>query len=142
MPDVNLYKQDRCLQDAIRQFGGSDFENQLVSFGNYAGAEATRRRHRDANDFPPALRNFDKHGRRVDQVDYHPAYHALFASGIAAEVPSLAWRHSEAAHAHTAMGALFSMQYQADYGVSCPVCASSTLLTIAIFTFLNVPFRS
>lgn len=126
MPDVNLYKQDQCLQDAIRQFGGCDFENQLLKFGNYAGAEATRRRHRDANDFSPTLRNFDKNGRRVDQVDYHPAYHALFASGVAAEVPSLAFRHKGAEHVHTAMAALFSMQYQADYGVSCPVSPPPT----------------
>ena len=35
-----------------------------------------------ANRFPPELRVFDRGGRRLDEVAFHPAYHALMAFGV------------------------------------------------------------
>ena len=40
-----------------------------------------------ANRFPPELRAFDRGGRRIDEVAFHPAYHALMAIGVGAGLP-------------------------------------------------------
>ena len=41
----------------------------------------------DANRFAPRLEAFDRFGRRRDEVDYHPAYHAMMAMGLSGRHP-------------------------------------------------------
>ena len=60
-----------------------------------AGAGARRRcssRRRLANENPPKLRTFDAKGRRIDVVEFHPAYHPFMAESIAAGLHASTWR--------------------------------------------------
>jgi putative acyl-CoA dehydrogenase len=72
-----------------------------------------------ANRFPPELRLFDRSGRRLDEVDFHPAYHALMRFGIEAGYPSVAW--SGGAGGHVAHAAMVYMLSQVEPGVCCPM---------------------
>ena len=60
LPDWSAYEDDQALVDGVRMHGASAFEKHLIKYGHYAGSEATRRRHREANDNPPVLQQFDK----------------------------------------------------------------------------------
>ena len=50
----------------------------LAELGNLAGGGRPRVG-RLANEHPPELRTHDRYGERVDEVEFHPAWHALMA---------------------------------------------------------------
>jgi putative acyl-CoA dehydrogenase len=60
---------------------------------------------RQANRFPPELRTHDRFGNRIDEIDFHPAWHELMALCIGQETHSLAWTDRRAG-AQVARGAL------------------------------------
>ena len=76
----------------------------LADFGREAGTAETRAAGRLANRYPPELRLFDRGGRRLDEVTFHPAYHELMRFGIGAGYAALAWDGAAGGHvAHAAM---------------------------------------
>ena len=85
-----------------------------------AGSEEALQWGEDANRYAPELRTFDRFGRRLDEVKFHPAYHHLMALAMEHRIHSIGWREKrEGKHvAHAAMLALFS---QAEAGTMCPI---------------------
>ena len=83
------------------------------------GAGAMRAAGRLANRLPPELRLFDRAGRRLDEVAFHPAYHPLMRLGIEAgyAIGRLDRRHG----GHVAHAALVYMMSQVEPGVCCPM---------------------
>ena len=72
-----------------------------------------------ANGNPPQLKAFDRFGQRLDEVDFHPAYHWLLALGLEAGVSAAAWNGTPAGHVlHAALEFLMA---QAEPGVCCPM---------------------
>ena len=41
------------------------------------------------------LRTHDRYGHRIDEVEFHPAWHQLMALGVENELHSLPWTSSE-----------------------------------------------
>ena len=72
--DVNLFTSDTALREAVAREGAADAAENLTAFGRIAGSAAAAELGRQSNDNPPRLRAFDAQGRRLDRVDYHPAY--------------------------------------------------------------------
>jgi putative acyl-CoA dehydrogenase len=66
------------------------------------------------------LRTHDRYGNRIDEVDFHPAWHQLMTMGIEHELHSLPWT-SEEPYAHTARAALYMTAMQAEAGFACPI---------------------
>ena len=94
--------------------------------GGAAGAEEVLQWGEEANRYAPELQAFDRFGRRLDEVKFHPAYHNLMALAMEHRIHSIGWRKKrQGKHvAHAAMLALFS---QAEAGTMCPIsmtCAS------------------
>jgi putative acyl-CoA dehydrogenase len=118
--NVNLFLTDRALRDAVAREGGGFAHDRLVALGAVAGAAGTMRLAEQANRFPPELRTYDRFGNRVDEVDFHPAYHALMALAVEHRVPSFAWVEKRRG-AHVARAALAFLWGQAEAGVSCPM---------------------
>jgi putative acyl-CoA dehydrogenase len=81
--DVNLFTSDTALREAVVREGAADAAENLTAFGRIAGSAAAAELGRQANDNPPRLRAFDAQGRRLDRVDYHPAYHRLMGFSTA-----------------------------------------------------------
>ena len=73
-----------------------------------------------ANENPPRLRTHDRFGRRIDEVEFHPAWHELMRMGIENELHSLPWT-SEQPCSHTARAALYMTAMQAEAGFACPI---------------------
>lgn len=117
--DVNLFTGDAALRSALHQAGGDVHRELLVAFGATCGSAQVAEWAVQANRNPPQLRQFDKYGQRLDEVEFHPAYHALMNLGIEAGVSSAAWTAKEAPHVlHTALEFLMA---QAEPGVCCPM---------------------
>jgi putative acyl-CoA dehydrogenase len=73
-----------------------------------------------ANRHPPELKTFDRCGQRLDEVEFHPAYHQMMRAGIEAGVHSIAWTH-ESGGGHVAHTALEYLLVQTEAGVCCPL---------------------
>ncbi len=116
---VDLWAGDPGLRDAVAREGGGAHAEGLARLGGALGRSETRDAGRLASRYPPELRSFDRGGRRIDEVEFHPAYHELMRSGIAAGYPSVAWTAPPGGHvAHAAMVYLMS---QVEPGVCCPM---------------------
>jgi len=85
----NLLGSDPALLAALRAAAPQAVE-PLTRYGAELGSAETAQLARDANRHGPALRQLDARGRRVDLVDFHPAWHALLAmyrrQGLVADV--------------------------------------------------------
>ena len=127
LPDVNLYESDAALRGAVEAGGGATLHSRLAQFGEHCGAIRTREWARQANENPPRLKSFDRHGRRLDEVDFHPAYHRLMSLGLSNGISNCAWSGEPAGH--LLHGAMMILMTQADAGVTCPM--SMTYASIA-----------
>jgi putative acyl-CoA dehydrogenase len=85
----NLLTTDPALRAALHDAAPQAVE-PLTRYGAELGSADTAQLARDANGQGPQLRPFDARGRRIDQVDFHPSWHALLAmyrrQGLVADV--------------------------------------------------------
>src|SRR6516165_4322234 len=102
--DVNLFASDIALQAAVEAAGGARHRERLAAFGAAAGSTETALWAAQANENPPRLKAFDRYGQRLDEVEFHPAYHRLMSFGLMAGVSAAAWQVKPAGHVlHTAL---------------------------------------
>ena len=120
LENYNLFTADPILQEAVkRESTGSSFEN-LVYTGSQLGHETCLENGRLANENPPKLKLFDRFGQRIDEVEFHPAYHEMMSVGKGSGLSSLPWEEdSQDGHLHHA--ALEYMVHQVEAGVCCPL---------------------
>jgi putative acyl-CoA dehydrogenase len=116
----DAYGSDMPLREAVEREGGGWASAELAAYGALAGGEL-QELGRLANAHRPQLHTHDRYGQRVDQVEFHPAYHALMRCAIEHGVNGFAWRHAGRRGAHVARAALMYLHYQADQGSSCPL---------------------
>lgn len=125
----NYYTQDPVLQTVLgRLLRPETFEwlkPQVEALGETI-PEFVEPRSALVDREVPQLKSFDRYGRRVDEIVYHPAYRELegvaYGSGMVAIKydPELRARFGgDLQVAGFAMSFLYS---QAEMGVSCPVC--------------------
>jgi putative acyl-CoA dehydrogenase len=116
----DAWATDTVLREAVTREGGGWAEAELAKYGPLVGGELMQLGF-VANENKPKFRPFDRYGNRLDEVEFHPAYHRLMELGIAHGVPNFAWRHEDRPGAHVARMALFYLHNQADQGTSCPL---------------------
>ena len=117
--NVDLFGADALLSRMVGATGGAAHVAHLAAFGRRVGSEEVRELSVAANRNPPALNAFDRWGRRIDEVAFHPAYHELMTIGLGAGVSSRAWTHPQGGH--VAHAALLFLMSQAEAGVTCPM---------------------
>ena len=115
----DLYAIDPALTDAVKARGGEQHAADFSEFGTKCGADETQDWSRLANENTPKLKSFDRYGHRLDEVEFHPAYHKLMALGLDSGVSAGAWTRDAAGHVHH--GAMMILMSQADPGVTCPM---------------------
>ena len=117
--DVNLYESDWALRGAVEVGCGGTHHSRLAVFGARCGAGETRQWARQANEHPPRLKSFDRCGHRLDEVEFHPAYHHLMTLGLDSGIAGCAWNDDAAGH--VLHGAMMILMTQAEAGVTCPM---------------------
>ena len=123
--DINLFTTDAALQEAVEREGADYALEQLAEFGAVCGSAEALERGRLANEYPPRLKTHDPKGRRLDIVEFHPAYHACMARSMAEGLHCSSWEGdqtgSAAAAANVARAGAFYMAAQMEAGHCCPL---------------------
>ena len=129
LPDYDAWTRDAWLRGAVGRGGVADLDARASELGRFVGSAEAREHARLANRNLPVLRTHDRYGHRVDEVEYHPSYHALMARALGAGVHSLAWKRD--AGGFTARAGLFYLWNQLEQGTACPV--TMTFASIPVF---------
>jgi len=116
--DVDLLESDPALSAHLNELGGEE-RGALQDYARLIGAEEMRSAARDANRFSPELVLFDRGGRRLDEVRFHPAYHRFMAASCAAGYSAIAWEGRR--HGHLAHAAMVYLASQVEPGHCCPL---------------------
>jgi putative acyl-CoA dehydrogenase len=120
LENYNVLGEDRPLVEALRREGAEWAAESALELGEVAGRAQTLRWGAEANENTPTLRTHDRFGNRIDEVDFHPAWHELMRIGIGRGLHSLPWREPRPG-AHVARAAMFMALSQAEAGVGCPI---------------------
>ncbi|HEX5302166.1 MAG TPA: DNA alkylation response protein, partial [Streptosporangiaceae bacterium] len=73
---------DPALLDALRREGAGWATEAVRELGRLAGSARIQELGRQANENPPALRTHDRFGNRIDEVEFHPAWHELMTVAV------------------------------------------------------------
>ncbi|MEV0680685.1 acyl-CoA dehydrogenase family protein [Actinosynnema sp. NPDC050436] len=112
--------EDPALLDGLHRGGAGWAEAGLRELGQRAGSAHVQLLGRQANDHPPVLRTHDRYGHRVDEVEFHPAWHELMATAVGHGLHAAPWRDDRPG-AHVARAAKFYVWSQAEAGHGCPI---------------------
>ncbi len=123
----NLFSTDPVLADAVAREGASDLAG-LADFGERMGTEAMFGLGRDANAFSPTLRTHDRFGDRVDEVDYHPAYHSLMEFSIREGIHASHYDGRPGDGRYIERNARMFMGAQVEVGHHCPTSMTGAVL--------------
>ena len=102
LESYNLLHSDRVLGEAVRREGASWAEAELGALGATLGRPETIALGFAANRYPPVLKSFDRFGHRLDEVEFHPAWHELMGIALRAGLHSSPWAGRAAAAPSTA----------------------------------------
>ena len=92
--DYNLFDTNQPLRDALKfnapALSGDEIAG-LDRLGARLGTAEMQAHARLANVYTPELRSHDRFGRRIDQVEFHPGYHALMSASVGAGLHATPW---------------------------------------------------
>ncbi|WP_294766455.1 acyl-CoA dehydrogenase family protein [uncultured Rhodoferax sp.] len=89
--DRNLFSGNQALQSALKFNAPTLDTASLHALGAQMGSAEMQTHARLANVHTPVLHSHDRLGRRVDQVEFHPSYHALMSAAAEAGLHGSAW---------------------------------------------------
>ncbi|MFF5984172.1 acyl-CoA dehydrogenase family protein [Streptomyces olindensis] len=104
---------ERHLEPALRE----EVLGELSALGRTSGSAQVQEWGAQANENPPRLRTHDRYGHRVDEVEFHPAWHRLLGKGVSAGLTA-AWGRPAG---HLRRAAAFVVWTQVEAGNGCPL---------------------
>ncbi len=120
LADYDAFTADPALGSILDTFGAGWFREQASVVGGHVGSQAVQDLARQANRNLPELRTHDRWGRRVDQIEFHPAWHELMRLAMRDEFHSLCWTQPQAG-AQVARAAVSYLWNQGENGICCPL---------------------
>ena len=115
----DLFAANRPLAEALEREGAGWAAERCSALGRQLTGEPLEWG-RLANENVPKLRTHDRFGERIDEVEFHPAWHELMRLSIGQRLHSLSWTESRPG-AHVARAALFYLTAQVEAGHGCPI---------------------
>ncbi len=118
--DYNLFDSNQPLRAAL-QFNAPRLDSaELSSLGDMLGTREMQTHARLANVHTPQLRSHDRFGRRIDEVEFHPSYHALMTAATQAGLHGTPWtQRSVSPHVRRAAG--FMLFTELEPSILCPI---------------------
>ncbi|WP_430378038.1 acyl-CoA dehydrogenase family protein [Streptomyces sp. B1-3] len=117
----DVYGADLALKEAVTRHLDPDLldevDGELSALGRACGSAQVQEWGAQANENPPRLRTHDRHGHRVDEVEFHPAWHRVLGKGVSAGLTA-AWARPGG---HVRRAAAFLLWTQVDAGNCCPL---------------------
>ena len=120
LENYNLFSSDTVLREALAREHAEWAESELTRLGERLGTSEAISWGVDANRNTPTLRAFDRYGRRLDEVEFHSAWHELLTIAVGAGLHCSPWAEPKrGAHVARAIGSY--MLAQTESGVYCPI---------------------
>ena len=125
----NAWRGDPLLIQIAETFS-EPVRRELDAMGRFVYTSEAQELARLANTELPKLRTHDRQGRRVDVVDFHPAYHALMRRSVASGLHSSVWENgeNEIGRRHQVRASRFYLTAQLEVGHLCPITMTSASL--------------
>ena len=120
----DVFTADRALREAVSRYDGEPAGKalaELCALGERAGSAQAQQWGVEANAHPPVLRTHDRYGNRVDEVEFHPAWHELLRVAVDAGLHGAPWAPDADPAAHLRRAAGFVVWSQVEAGHGCPV---------------------
>jgi len=124
---VDVFSSNLPLVEAAKREGASWALPRAAELGKFVGGAPQQLWGRLANENKPVLKTHDRYGHRIDEVEFHPAWHQLMKMGVEHELHSLPWTSSEPSP-HAARAALYMTAMQAEAGFACPITMTFAVL--------------
>jgi putative acyl-CoA dehydrogenase len=120
MAGRNLFTDHAALVEGLEREGAGWARDRLVATGQTWGSAEVAEWARQANENPPVLKTHDRYGHRIDEVDFHPAWHSLMTLSSESGAHSLPWTEPRpGAHVARTAGGICGGQVEAGHG--CPI---------------------
>ncbi|WP_175408438.1 acyl-CoA dehydrogenase family protein [Streptomyces sp. TRM64462] len=117
----DVFAADRALTEAVERHLPPELldeaRQELSRLGTTAGSAQAQSWGALANEYPPRLRTHDRYGHRIDEVEFHPAWHRLLGHAVTAGLTA-AWARPSG---HVRRAAGFLVWTQAEAGHGCPL---------------------
>lgn len=120
LENYNPYTQDQALQEAVQREGAGAAHDDLTRFGRLAGDARTIDLGFKANAHKPVFHSHDRFGHRIDDIEFHPAYHELMRIALENGLHSSPWT-DPGSGAHVARAARYYLHAQVEAAHGCPV---------------------
>jgi putative acyl-CoA dehydrogenase len=114
--DLDVFGTHLALAEAVGRYGAGEHAARLGDLGRFAGTHRTARWAELVDRYPPQLRTHDPAGRRIDEVEHHPAWHRLLQHAVRAGLTATAWEERAPAAAHVARAAALMVWAQTETG--------------------------
>ncbi|MFB7495684.1 acyl-CoA dehydrogenase family protein [Streptomyces sp. NPDC056161] len=111
--------EDPALLEGLRREGAGWAEQDVRLLGRRAGSAEAQEWGELANRYEPRLRTHDRYGNRIDEVEFHPAWHHLMRVAVGAGLAGAPWADERpGAHVARTAGGLVWGHTEAGHG--CP----------------------
>jgi putative acyl-CoA dehydrogenase len=110
---------DPALLEGLDREGAGWALPSLRELGRRSGSEQALEWGRLANEHPPVLRTHDRFGVRIDEVEFHPAWHELMRTAVGYGLHAAPWTDPRPG-THVARAARFYV-WRPDAGHGCPI---------------------
>jgi putative acyl-CoA dehydrogenase len=118
--EVDEFGGNAALREGVARYDAAWALPDLERIGRYVGTVDFQHDAERANRREPELRTHDRHGNRVDEVDYDESYHRIIRAAVAEGAHTSAWASPQPG-ANVARAATFMLFAQIEPGHACPV---------------------
>ncbi|MEU3850197.1 acyl-CoA dehydrogenase family protein [Streptomyces sp. NPDC029554] len=117
----DVFSADRALAAAVERHVEPELREEVLgelsALGRTSGSAQVQEWGAQANEHPPRLHTHDRYGHRIDEVEFHPAWHRLLGKGVSAGLTA-AWGRPAG---HLRRAAAFVVWTQVEAGNGCPL---------------------
>ena len=129
LTDYNLLDSDAALAEALERADAGWAKSRLRDYGETLGRAETFELAEEANRFPPQQRAFDRRGRRVDQVDFHRAWHRLLQMYRGQGLVSLPYAEERGGRWAATLAGIY-LHGQVEAGTLCPATMTQAAIPL------------
>ncbi|MBV9487924.1 MAG: isovaleryl-CoA dehydrogenase [Frankiaceae bacterium] len=120
LADYDVFTTDVALVEGVQRHDAAWALDHLSDLGRKAGTLEAQEWGRLANVNEPKLVTHDRFGNRIDEVEFHPAWHDLMTVAVGNGLHASPWREPKPG-AQVARAAAFSVWGHTEGGHGCPI---------------------
>ena len=108
------------MQNIIKHYNAQWGEDTAMDYGDLLGSAEWIQKGHQANNYSPLFHSHNSKGQRIDEIEYHPAYHDILGLSISQGLTSLPWVNTQAGAQIVRMVKTY-LATQNEAGTGCPI---------------------